>query len=308
MPCYHPLSAVKTEDGNIKFNPRSGEGDPMKLPCGQCIGCRIDRSKMWAVRCMHETTEYEDNCFVTLTYDPEHLPPYGDLVYKHFQLFMYKLRQKYGKGIRFYMCGEYGEQGQRPHYHAILFNHKFEDQIPWKKNHNGDIVYISEELTKLWGYGHATVGSATETSASYVARYVTQKITGRLQDINPKTGQPYREKYFRGIDPQTGERIYVQPEFNKMSLKPGIGQAWFDKYYKDVYPKDSVRLRDGRRIKPPRYYDKKYDALEPYEFEAIKQNRILNALKNAEESTPERLAVKETVLKAKTDQLLRTLQ
>ena len=309
MPCYYPLSAVKTEDGNIKFNPRSGEGDPMKLPCGQCMGCRIDRSRMWAVRCMHEASQFEKNCFITLTYAPEHLPKNGDLHYEHFQKFMKRLRKaNQNANIRFYMCGEYGDEFKRPHFHAILFNYDFKDKYVHKVNHNGDTIYRSPHLESLWPFGHSSVGTATETSAAYVARYVTQKATGRVQDINPKTGEPYREIYYRGTDPESGERVYVKPEFNKMSLKPGIGQHWFDKYYQDVYPSDSVRLRDGRRIKPPRYYDKKYDAIEPYEFEAIKQNRILNALKHSDESSPERLAVKETVLMAKIQKLKRNLQ
>jgi hypothetical protein len=309
MPCYHPLSAAKGDDGSIIFNPRSGEGDPIKLPCGQCMGCRIDRSRMWAVRCMHEASLYENNCFITLTYADEYLPPNGELDYEHYQKFMKRLRKAFPKNnIRFYMCGEYGEKFKRPHFHAILFNFDFPDKVPFRANHKGDIIYVSKKLSEIWPYGHASVGKATEQSAAYVARYVTQKATGRLQDTNPKTGEPYREQYFRGIDPETGERIYVTPEFNKMSLKPGIAQAWFDKFHSDVYPQDSVRLRDGRRIKPPRFYDKKFDALEPYEFEAVKQQRILNALKNHEDNTPERLAVKERVLLAKTRQLIRPIE
>ncbi len=92
-----------------------------------------------------------------------------------------------------------------------------------------------------------------------------------------------------------------------MSLKPGIAQGWFDKFYNDVYPLDAIVTEGGRRMKPPRYYDKKYDAIEPYEFEAIKQERIMQALKNSKESTPERLAVKEEVLTAKTQRLIRSL-
>lgn len=309
MACYTPLPAIKTEDGTMKFNFKSGEGDVIKLPCGQCMGCRIDRSRMWAVRCMHEATQYEKNCFITLTYAPEHLPSDLSLNYRHFQLFMKRLRQKYrNNNIRFYMCGEYGETNQRPHYHAIIFNFDFPDKIVHSKSRFGDTLHTSQSLTELWGKGHCLIGEATENSAGYVARYIVQKFTGKLDDINPKTGRPFGAKYER-FEPTTGEIWKVQPEFNKMSLKPGIGQAWFDKYYTDVYPADCVRMRDGRTIKPPRFYDKKYDAKHPYEFDEIKQDRIMKALKNFEEATPERLAVKEQILQAKfkTTPLLRTL-
>lgn len=303
MPCFKPLKAVKTEDG-IKFNAMSGEGDPLNLPCGQCLGCRIDRSRMWAVRCMHEASEYQQNCFLTLTYNDENLPKDGSLNYRDFQLFMKRLRKK-TKDIRFYMCGEYGETTQRPHYHAIIFNWYPEDAV-LHSNNRGNKLFTSELVQDTWGKGFAPFGAVTEQSAAYVARYINTKITGKDWELNPKTGRPYGAKYER-LNPDTGEIYRVEPEFNKMSRKPGIGQAWFDKYYTDVYPRDSVRLRDGRSIRPPRFYDAKYDALEPYEFEAIKQQRILNALKKAEDNTPERLHAKESVLAAKTKKLVRPI-
>jgi len=306
MSCFHPIDVVRLEDGSVSFHPHIGQGDPFKIPCGQCMGCRIDRSKMWAVRCMHEASLYDKNCFVTLTYADEHLPPAGALVYEHYQKFMKRLRFAFkNQNIRFYMCGEYGEQNLRPHYHAILFNFDFPDKTLWKVN-NGNYIYRSEKLEELWPYGHSSVGTATEQSAAYVARYVTKKVFGQ-HGLDPKTGEPYADRYLRA-DPVTGELVHVPKEFNRMSLKPGIAQAWFDKYYSDVYSIDAVQLRDGRRIKPPRYYDKKFDALEPYQFDAIRQDRIVRGLKHAENNTPERLGVRERVLLSKTKQLIRPIE
>lgn len=253
---------------------------------------------------MHEASLYDDNCFITLTYDDAHLPKDKGLHYVDFQLFMKRFR-KYAKNVRFYMCGEYGEVNLRPHFHAILFNWDFKDKEPLFKR-NGNQVYVSEQLNETWGKGLASVGACTEQSAGYVARYVTAKLTGKDWEINPKTGRPYGAKYER-LDPSTGEIYRVEPEFNKMSRKPGIAQAWFEKHYTDVYPQDAVRLRDGRSIRPPRYYDAKFDAIEPYQFEAIKQERLLRALKRVEDNTPERLAVKERVLEARVKKLVRPL-
>lgn len=308
MPCHKPLEAVRLDDGSIKFNPRSGEGDPLKLPCGQCLGCRIDRSRMWMVRCLHEASLYEDNCFITLTYDPDKYPTTGSLDYVHFQKFMRRLRKNFpNTEIRFYMCGEYGEKHKRAHFHAILFNLDFKDTYQRGLTKTGQPDLDSPTLSRIWGLGRTSVGPANQDTIGYVARYITTKISGRSQDINPNTGLRYDASYDR-FDPETGEFLYkVKAEFNRMSLKPGIGQKWFDQYYADIYPEDSVRLRDGRRIKPPRFYDTKYDSIDPDGFEAIKQDRILKALKNAEEATPERLAIKAEVLKARMSKHNRTL-
>lgn len=308
MSCFKPLTAYRLDDGSISFNPKDrAAGHTMELPCGQCKHCRISRSRMWAVRCMHEASLHEQNCFLTLTYDPEHLPSDGSLNYKSFQNFMKRLRKRFrNQNIRFYMCGEYGDKNLRPHYHAIIFGMDFPDKEPIAKSHAGHVYYRSDILQSLWPFGLASIGAVTEQSAGYVARYVMKKITGKLDWINPKTGKPYGDVYKR-LDPNTGEIFTVVPEFTRMSLKPGIAQGWFDKFYTDVYPNDAIVSEGGRRMKPPRYYDNKYDAIEPYQFEAVKQARIMAALKNCEENTPERLAVKAEILEQKLLKLERNL-
>lgn len=185
MPCYKPLQAYRrTDSKQLSFN-KHGEytntAAPLSIPCGQCTGCRLERSKQWAIRCVHEASLYEDNCFITLTYNKENLPKDFSLNKRDFQLFMKRLRKKYApKQIRFYHCGEYGEPTEynnhiaRPHYHAIIFNHKFEDQILWKQK-RGNELYISKELEELWPQGFSTIGSVTQDSAGYVARYLLKK-------------------------------------------------------------------------------------------------------------------------------------
>ena len=98
MPCYHPMQGYRSRaDGKtIVFNPTHGWVDrPLTIPCGQCVGCRLERSRQWAVRCVHEASLHEDNCFITLTYNNESLPEDGSLNKKHFQDFMKRLRKKY---------------------------------------------------------------------------------------------------------------------------------------------------------------------------------------------------------------------
>jgi len=122
----------------IVFNPKYGYPDmPVELPCRQCIGCRLEYSRQWAIRCLHEASLYDENCYITLTYDDQKLPESYDikngLDLSHFQLFMKRLRKKYGAKIRFFHCGEYGEDRGRPHFHACIFNHDFQDKKNGKR-------------------------------------------------------------------------------------------------------------------------------------------------------------------------------
>lgn len=182
MPCFYPLHGYrakrinpKTKKRAIVFKVHDGFVDmPVIVACGRCSGCRLERSRQWAIRCMHESSLHEFNSFITLTYAPKHLPPGGTLVLKHWQQFMYRLRKKYGKGIRFFHCGEYGEKLGRPHYHAILFGLDFADKTKWKMR-RGYQTWRSKSLEKLWPFGHSEIGSVTFESAAYVARYILKK-------------------------------------------------------------------------------------------------------------------------------------
>lgn len=244
-------------------------GTEIKIPCGQCIGCRIERSRQWAVRCLNEASLYEKNCFITLTYDYEHLPIYESVNLRDFQLFMKKLRKEHGEGIRYYHCGEYGtvcaacgaskifcrcgqliEKLGRPHYHALLFNFDFDDKKLISEN-NGNRLYRSSNLEKLWPQGFSTVGSVTYQSAGYVARYVMKKITGK------KAYNHYGNLW---------------PEYTSMSRKDGIGKKWFEKYKNDIYPSDEL-IQDGKPTKPPKYYDSLLDKENPEMYKQIVKDR-----------------------------------
>lgn len=298
MPCYHPLSAYQCADGTIVFQERRwfNTVKTLSLPCGQCIGCRLERSRQWAMRCMHEAQLHQQNCFITLTYDNTHLPSDGSLHYKDFQLFIKRLRKKFGNTrIRYYMAGEYGENFGRPHFHACLFGYDFHDKKLWKRSPSGSMLYRSADLELLWPFGYSSIGDVNFESAAYVARYIMKKVTGH----NAKD-------HYQETDQDTGEIITRKPEFNKMSLKPGIGYDWYKKYKTDVYPHDYVIIK-GKKVKPPKFYDKKYKTDNPYEFDEILYKREINGKLNSEDNTLERLKVKEIVQQAKLLKLKRNL-
>jgi len=279
VPCYHPVTAYRSLEGRnssgawpIVFNVKRGYHDlPVTVPCGRCIGCRLERSRQWAVRCVNEAQMYERNSFVTLTYNDSFVKLSLDK--RDFVLFMKRLRKKYGDGIRFFHCGEYGEQLQRPHHHVCLFNHDFPDKILWSVRESVRL-YVSPDLQRLWPYGYSTIGDVTFESAAYVARYITKKITGEIA-----------ADHYQG-------RL---PEYITMSRRPGIGRPWLEKHLTDVYPGDKLVVRDDLICKPPRYYDNIFDNIDKIEMEEIKRKRRMSAKLHSDDNTYERLAVKEIV-------------
>lgn len=317
MPCYSPLHAFKAkgEDASkikICFSRNdSFKGDRIDLPCGQCIGCRLEKSRQWAVRCLHEASLYPENSFITLTYDDEHLPKKKELcrrcVQPHliagsvctadFQDFMKRLRKSEPeKKIRFLHCGEYGELNARPHYHALLFNHGFSDRRMWSER-EGNRLFISDALSKLWSFGFSAIGDVTFESAAYVARYALKKVTGE------KASAHY------------GGR---RPEYITMSRRPGLGKGWLDKYQSDVYPRDGVIVR-GVHTRPPRYYDSELGKVDPALLASLKIKRELENTRfvydiiggrevKVLDSCDLRLAVKEEVKKAQIKKLKRSLE
>lgn len=314
MTCYHPRSVYKSlwkkPNGkhSITFNTPPGAppvGQPggsevIQIPCGQCIGCRLERSRQWAIRCSHEASLYDNNSFITLTYDDAHLPPSGSLDLSHFQKFMKRLRKSY-KGqqavitddgetiypIRFFHCGEYGELKRRPHYHACLFNFDFPDKKLYKID-NEQPLYNSKILDDLWGMGHAVIGNVTFQSAAYVARYITKKITGEAAEAH------YTNEH--------GE--ILKPEYTTMSRRPGIAADWFKKFGPDVFPGDFV-VMNNRKMRPPKFYDRQYELTNPEEFERIKEKRIEDAKKHEEDQTYDRLKTREFIQEKRFEKLHR---
>ena len=159
-----------------------------------------------------------------------------------YQRFMKRLRKRFGKNIRFFHCGEYGDENKRPHYHAIIFGMDFKDKKLWT-NRDGNKLYTSEALQELWPYGFSTIGEVTFQSAAYVARYIMKKWKG-----------DGAEDHYTRWCPLTGEGTTVEPEYCTMSRMPGIGKTWLEKYKSDVYPHDYVVI-NNHKVKPPRYYD-----------------------------------------------------
>lgn len=347
MPCYHPLDAwihrnKKTDNGKnlllFTYSPKTcSQATPdLQINCGRCIGCRLAKSREWAVRCTHEASLYWENCWLTLTFNDEYLAsrpnPYSLQRGPKSEMtnFLKRLRKKYGAGIRYLYCGEYGETcffcnksekfcscgnfhpwRGRPHYHVCIFNHDFADKR-FFKSINGLNHYNSEELNSLWTdpvsglfMGHATISDLTPDSAAYTARYSVKKITGdKAEEDDPVTGL----RHYQRLSPD-GVIVDLLPEYISMSSgcsslqTGGIGKGWLDQFSKEVLDNDGVLFKD-LRIKPPAYYDKKTSIIDPYLFDENKENRIDKA-KNSLDNTPERLAVRKYITEQRVNNLPR---
>ena len=297
MACFSPLTAWQLESGEVVFAERGKVRRELTLPCGQCVGCRLERSRQWAVRCMHEASLHEANAFITLTYSPENLPADGSLHYEHFQLFMKRLRKRVGCPVRFYMCGEYGERNWRPHFHACIFGYSFPDKVLFKRGATPNLsLYTSGVLSSIWTDGFASVGQLSFDSAAYVARYVMKKVTGNAAQC-----------HYAKLDLATGEIRTLVPEFNRMSLRPGIGADWFFKYHSEVYPRDGVVV-NGVLAKPPRYYDKLLTEYRPATAEFVELLRYRASMEVSADNTAERLRVREAVTHARLSFKQRSLE
>ena len=293
MPCYHPITGYKTASGQVVWNElkRHGECSPITVTCGQCIGCKLERSRVWAMRCVHEASLYKHNSSITLTYDPAYLPHRNQLTHKHFQDFMKRMRKENNQIIRYYMGGEYGELNKRPHYHAIIFNKDWADRKYFKTTGSGEKVYTSAELERLWPWGYSGTGDATFEMAAYIARYCLAKRTGKEAEAH----------YLR--EDENG--IYQQvPEYNKMSNRPGIGADWIKFFQQDVYTDDYVIIR-GKESRTPKYYDKIFNRINEETMTRFKEEREWTAYQHRDDNTQERLNVKEQVQQAKLNSLLR---
>jgi len=227
---------------------------------------------------------HQDNTFVTLTYSPEKLPADLSLDHSHVQKFFKRLR-KYAPNIRYFMCGEYGENTYRPHYHAIIFGFHFPDR-KLVNIRNGNRVYTSKLLEKTWGLGACEIGSVTFKSAGYVARYILKK----QKELDQDTGElPYHNR---------------KPPYTNMSLKPAIGKTYYETYKSDFFPHDYAVMPDGRECPVPNYYRRLLQDDDPDLYEQLKAIRVEKAKDNPN-NTPDRLIVRESVKQSKIKRLER---
>lgn len=269
MSCFNPKSGYITSDGKFFFHTvktlqMAYEGkikSNIIVPCNKCDGCRAERARQWAIRCSHEAQLHTDNCFITLTYDDEHLPSRG-LVKSDVQNFIKVLRRSFdyhksNNSFKYFACGEYGSETFRPHYHLLLFGYCPTDLIYLGRNpETKGVNYVSPWLTLKWNKGHVTVTpSVNYEICAYVARYVNKKQLERKLDNEVLK--------------------IIEPPFNLCSRRPAIGREYYTRFVKEIQGSDEVVL-NMRTMCPPKYYDKVCEQIDPLKYNEIKERRLDN--------------------------------
>lgn len=285
MACYKPMTAfVPLEGGALSFVELKNHRE-VKLPCGGCIGCRLERVDAWGFRCMAEASLHKSNKFITLTYDDDNLPVDESLNHRDWQLFAYRARQRFGP-FRFFMCGEYGENTQRPHYHALMFGFDPSDLRKCNSVYAKCDLFQSDLLTECWGKGFTTVGEVTHESAKYVAGYQMKRVSAELE----------AERY--SWVTRYGELVVRKQPYGKMSLRPGIGAKWLDKYWKDTVNHGAV-FQNQYRKKVPQYFRTLLEQVRPEAAEDLEALIYERGMQYTGDNSRDRLAAKEAVTKAR---------
>lgn len=251
MACTNPssgwFSAVINPTGkrSVTFSAQDGLLDrPVDVPCGKCTGCKADQSLWWSIRAYHESQLHDANCFLTLTYDDEHLPSDGLVHKEDLQKFFKRLRHKYK--VRYIACGEYGETTRRPHFHALIFGQDF-NHARYRVDID-DTQYTHTQLRDIWGMGHVSIAPCSFASIMYVCGYVHKKI---------------------GSDEDT---------YFCSSRRPnGIGHEWLNRYWDDLRRTGTCTIEGQEFAIPPRYLVWKED-----QFKEVKKLRKEYAVKAKE--------------------------
>lgn len=287
MPCYHPVTAYLPLDGGKLSFFEVKDSRTIRVPCRQCIGCRLMRQNSWAVRMLCEAQMHPVNWFITWTYDDEHLPRDGSLKYSDMQACHHRLRKAFGS-FRFFCAGEYGDSFGRAHFHSINFGLNITD-LDVVKTSSKTPIYRSKILERCWGKGNVFIGTVTPQSVRYCASYTLKKITGARAD-----------EHYRRVDPETGELIFVAPEGAWMSRRPGLGATWFDKYWPECVVHKSVVGAGGKKQRLPTYFNNRINAWDDDALVCTIQAEFLASAeahrksKNFDwDNTPERLAIRE---------------
>lgn len=276
MACYHPIYAVRTETGAVRLGYDGRDAaHRLDLPCGRCIGCRKRRALEFSVRAQLEHSLWPVGRMLTLTYDEEHIPPNGSLRRADYTKFAKRLRKRV-QGVapapwdesrfplRILACGEYGTRSGRPHYHAIVSNLQFPDEVGVTGRSRG-----SDLLSELWPFGHSRVDDVTPASISYVAGYVRKKAGS----------EPRGKRFYEDIDDETGEVLLREMEFVQTPQKPGLGLPWLWRYGSDL--RKQFVVLDGKKRPIPRYFVEKMasdsrfvEARERHVFDVVERAKL----------------------------------
>lgn len=326
MTCYHPLirvedrsKRIRAKDGHYYFKANVISADNFELertentnyykkqiiPCGNCIGCRLDYSREWANRGYLESLTSNGAWFITLTYNDEvlEIPEWvedpsgitycndgewgGTLVPKHLELFLKNLRQiqqrryekdckewlekqegsppKKPKNIRYMACGEYGTETERPHYHLIIYNLEVPEDDLYKPRLINKNVYYQSKMVEQ---AWTPKGATEPRGICNICPATWNTIAYTARYITKKVNGSQKDEHY-------GSKGQM-PEFFRVSRMPGIGEEYYRQHWEEIYKYDKIIIhnREGTiQSKPPKYYDELFKAEHPEEWKEIQRKR-----------------------------------
>ncbi len=356
MACFAPLQAwrshvLQTDKGKniIAFKREQVSHLPYEsitLPCGKCLGCLFDRSKQWAVRCVHEaqTTESDGkpSCFITLTFNEESLNGHRHDCRKC-DYYKQNIANEEKQALE---NPDYIKQIVTTCHTRSLCRRDFTLFIKSLREHvNRDKKYQTRQKIRYFHVGeygsklgrphhHALLfGWAPEDLVfhSYdrktgVTLYTSEYVSKiwkygfiTVGEVNWKTAAycarycikkingKDKEKHYERFDPINGEIGRLEAEYITTSRRPGLGRDWILRNLSDVYPADGLHIQ-GRAFKTPRFYDKLYEEVAPEEYETLKRKRLTAAKENAKADNYQRRKSKRIIAEKNNKRLCRSLE
>ena len=226
MKCRHPIDvSVKSAGERVSVRSHGYSSvyqgrASFLVPCGKCLACKARRKSEMVFRMDTEkrlghldsegnVVKYKHCFFITLTYAPEFLPHFVPLRYdtrtgevfesvevpedhtgllnpEHLSGFMKRLRRYYSLDCKAFLCGEYGDDYSRPHYHLIFYSDlNWQDCVnavrrAWsmkcpveKRNLPGSFV-VKDGSYNTWrrSFGRVEVKPVNMRRIRYCAKYV----------------------------------------------------------------------------------------------------------------------------------------
>lgn len=247
MMCLHPFHPPKAKEGVF-------------VPCGNCMHCRVSKSRELAIRCLHELGSWDNKAlFVTLTYRSQELIRTSDgatLDKDELQLFFKRLRKLRAPArLKYLACGEYGGDKGRPHYHMILFGFSKLDDCEFHQRHGR---WRCELIEKAWPYGHVDIADVSYQSCRYVAGYLHKKDNDYPSDFG------LRQRPFR-------------------VMSQGLGLGYVYGHFEQLWENRYIQF-EGKRISLPRYYVNKlnFGMFDFMDESVTDMNKVSNFVKDAD--------------------------
>lgn len=248
-----------------------------KVPCGQCNDCLQARANSWLVRLRSHMKDTFSSYFVTLTYENPPRTYNGLYTAKKddIQRYFKRLRkiETDNNNIKYYAVSEYGEQYQRPHYHAIIFNVNDRRSIlrAWAPN---DILI-----------GQVHIGDVTSASIKYVSGYIGKKIGIPQYDYDDRVPEFSLMSKGLGLNAENYIGDFLRDTLTPYVMLDGIKYP-IPRYYKEKLKLNKLELQ----LKTREHYEKRQLQIEttlnnrgltPFDIASLSVDAFQNAKQNS---------------------------